>query len=615
MAGPGIIPSFLCLLSLLFAVNAVAATYVAPSTAANGSAHDVEPTSSPPYNCLVQWLILAGASPTEAQTYAASAGVVKLKLDEMKISTLGDIVLELLLAFNSRLVNNLKICVARNASCPTDLASVTPPCGEGGTCRHHSRHAKPTCVCPLGLRGQQCQSDVDECSDASLNNCADPAIAVCLNTHGSFACECANGYYGDGRICKDVNECTYTPSPCHEHANCNNTLGSFTCTCKNGYHGNGLHCQADICTSSLDSNLCREVKYLKQQNKQVDKKIDQRDRQMSRLLYEFHSMATAFRAYHDEITSNINPDRSTFQEEISNTIQEMRSTLNAENDRLREDVLVTKSELQQTKSELQQTKSEHQQTKSELQETKAMVKNIKAALITSNAMVIDTKAMVKDNKAALIDTKAMVNDNKASLIFTKAMVNDTKSDLLSTFSTMATKSQLHTAKKHLNMEVDAMRSDLTNVEHKQSTTCGIVAWKTFRKETGTSRVNPMNVIYNKTRADTVLRIMYTATFGSYHSSTWTDFTISILINNTDCQDPGPIKSGVSNHATASANVFTILPGAISGVCHINTAGPLRITTKLALNSGSYMYEGNYHNSAQRITSSLHVEEMCPNGIE
>ena len=145
--------------------------------------------------------------------------------------------------------------------------------------------------------------------------------------------------------------------------------------------------------------------------------------------------------------------------------------------------------------------------------------------------------------------------------------------------------------------------------------CGIVAWKTFRKETGTSTAYPMNVIYNKTRADTVLRVMYTATFGSLHSSSWTTFTISVLINNTDCRDPGPIRSGVSGYESGSGNVYTILPGAVSGVCHINTAGPLRITTKLARNSGSTMYEGYYQNSWQRITSSLHVEEMCPNRIE
>ena len=110
----------------------------------------------------------------------------------------------------------------------------------------------------------------------------------------------------------------------------------------------------------------------------------------------------------------------------------------------------------------------------------------------------------------------------------------------------------------------------------------------------------------------MLRVMYTATFGTRHHSSWTTFTISILINNTDCQDPGPIRSGVSGIHTGNGNVYTILPGAISGVCHINTAGPLRITTKLAVDSGSFKYEGTYSSSSSRITSSLHVEELCAN---
>eukprot|EP00117_Sycon_ciliatum_P047598 scpid55581/ scgid33989/ Vitamin K-dependent protein S len=509
----GNIPITLCLLCILqwhgFIVNGAAAHDVAPTTAVNDSENQVKLTSPPPYRCLEQWLILAGASPTEALAYATAPLVTKLQLDELKISTLGDIALELLLNFNLRLVNSLKTCVARNATCPTDLAPDTLPCGVGGTCLHNSTQTRPTCHCEPGLTGRHCQTDIDECSDASLNNCADPATAICLNTHGSFGCECNTGFDGNGRLCQDINECTYTPSPCHEHANCTNTVGSFTCTCTDGYQGDGLQCEADICTSSLDANLCREVINLQQQNKHLEKKLDQRDGQISRLVFEVHSMATAFRRYHKD---------------TSNTM-----------DAMRDDLL---------------------QTNFELQKTQAMVKDNKIRLIDAKAMMDDgLAAIVLETKATLNDTKSMVDNSLVTIANdTRLMLNDTKSDLLSTISTMATKSQLHTTKKHLNMEVDAMRSDLNqidqhlaDVEHKQNTTCGIVAWKTFRQETGTRSVNPMNVIYNKTRADTVLRVMYTATFGSQHYSPWTTFTISILFNNTDCQDHSIlIRSGVSS---------------------------------------------------------------------
>ena len=41
-------------------------------------------------------------------------------------------------------------------------------------------------------------SDVDECSSGG-NNCDDNA--QCLNTEGSFACNCSKGFEGNGTVC------------------------------------------------------------------------------------------------------------------------------------------------------------------------------------------------------------------------------------------------------------------------------------------------------------------------------------------------------------------------------------------------------------------------------
>lgn len=51
----------------------------------------------------------------------------------------------------------------------------------------------------------------------------------CRNTAGSFRCECAPGYTltGDGRNCRDVDECTELPTPCGRD-------GSPSCTNTNG---------------------------------------------------------------------------------------------------------------------------------------------------------------------------------------------------------------------------------------------------------------------------------------------------------------------------------------------------------------------------------------------
>ncbi|XP_057804945.1 putative wall-associated receptor kinase-like 16 [Salvia miltiorrhiza] len=58
------------------------------------------------------------------------------------------------------------------------------------------------CNCASGFQGNPyldvdgCR-DIDECKDAGLNTCAE--LGYCVNTIGSFYCECPKGYNGDGR--------------------------------------------------------------------------------------------------------------------------------------------------------------------------------------------------------------------------------------------------------------------------------------------------------------------------------------------------------------------------------------------------------------------------------
>ena len=42
-------------------------------------------------------------------------------------------------------------------------------------------------------------SDIDECADSSLNDCA--MDASCTNTEGAFTCACNDGYTGNGTHC------------------------------------------------------------------------------------------------------------------------------------------------------------------------------------------------------------------------------------------------------------------------------------------------------------------------------------------------------------------------------------------------------------------------------
>ena len=45
----------------------------------------------------------------------------------------------------------------------------------------------------------------------------------------------------------DIDECTIgNKGGCHKNARCINTVGSFQCQCKGGYDGNGKTCQGEL---------------------------------------------------------------------------------------------------------------------------------------------------------------------------------------------------------------------------------------------------------------------------------------------------------------------------------------------------------------------------------
>ncbi|XP_024155680.1 epidermal growth factor-like protein 7 [Oryzias melastigma] len=69
------------------------------------------------------------------------------------------------------------------------------PCINGGTCLRPNR-----CACPPGWTGDQCQTDVDECSGEH------PCVQQCVNTAGSYRCACGDGFRlaADGRLCQTL---------------------------------------------------------------------------------------------------------------------------------------------------------------------------------------------------------------------------------------------------------------------------------------------------------------------------------------------------------------------------------------------------------------------------
>lgn len=56
-------------------------------------------------------------------------------------------------------------------------------------------------------------------------------LGKCVNTQGSFLCQCGRGYTGP-RCETDVNECL--SGPCRNQATCLDRIGQFTCICMAG---------------------------------------------------------------------------------------------------------------------------------------------------------------------------------------------------------------------------------------------------------------------------------------------------------------------------------------------------------------------------------------------
>ena len=87
-----------------------------------------------------------------------------------------------------------------------------------------------------GWEGPSCRSDKDECQrtpdicgniTSSATNTSAPK--VCVNTAGSYRCDCPPGLKGDD-CDQAVNECEEVASPpCSNGGTCSNTVGSYRC--------------------------------------------------------------------------------------------------------------------------------------------------------------------------------------------------------------------------------------------------------------------------------------------------------------------------------------------------------------------------------------------------
>ena len=92
-------------------------------------------------------------------------------------------------------------------------------------------------------------ADVDECSSGT-DSC--PTNSLCMNTVGSYLCNCVSGYTDDNGDCVDEDECVTNTHTCDVDTHCKNTLGSCLCLDDDGLSDWWCALKPGIC-GSMDS--------------------------------------------------------------------------------------------------------------------------------------------------------------------------------------------------------------------------------------------------------------------------------------------------------------------------------------------------------------------------
>ncbi|KAF5913479.1 hypothetical protein HPG69_017097 [Diceros bicornis minor] len=152
--------------------------------------------------------------------------------------------------------------------CPKDDEDVNECLESPGICSNGqciNTDGSFRCECPMGYNldytGVRCV-DTDECSIGNpcgndINECAqNPLLCAfrCMNTFGSYECTCPIGYAlrEDQKMCKDLDECAEGLHDCESRGMmCKNLIGTFMCICPPGMtrRPDGEGC--------VDENECR----------------------------------------------------------------------------------------------------------------------------------------------------------------------------------------------------------------------------------------------------------------------------------------------------------------------------------------------------------------------
>ncbi|CAL1545513.1 unnamed protein product [Lymnaea stagnalis] len=148
-------------------------------------------------------------------------------------------------------------------NCETDIDECS---GQIVTCRNNSNcvniNGSYSCVCNVGyFDGNDQQGDCKDCSEWKFgNNCQENCNCVTENTQtcdkANGTCQCRTGWKGDN--CEeDINECSWKNVTCRNNSNCVNTNGSYLCKCDVGFFdGNKDYGDCDECSQWKYGDQC-----------------------------------------------------------------------------------------------------------------------------------------------------------------------------------------------------------------------------------------------------------------------------------------------------------------------------------------------------------------------
>ncbi|XP_013396177.1 signal peptide, CUB and EGF-like domain-containing protein 1 isoform X2 [Lingula anatina] len=131
--------------------------------------------------------------------------------------------------------------------------------GNGGCSDfcHEDRKGEVVCSCPANMI---VGSDQKTCkTSCTINNAG--CSHFCNDTDHGAVCDCPPNLKlgSNNKLCDvNVNECKTVPNLCSSNASCINTFGSYKCECKPGFNGDGQQCVVEKWSDpSTKRCLCR----------------------------------------------------------------------------------------------------------------------------------------------------------------------------------------------------------------------------------------------------------------------------------------------------------------------------------------------------------------------